>query len=108
MGLLALPNKVIDGVKVNSTTQEDEGVSFLVYFTGTSVQGPQNLLMVDVAKCGDGCTPKLTGVDVQTYGNDLSYVTEAAAAGATTTRACATASRATRVTSARSRPPLSE
>merc|ERR1712017_61642 len=87
MGLTQVQNITLEFQKtaesyeeVNATTQEDEGVSFLVYFTGTSVKGPQNLLMVDVAKCGDGCTPKLTGVDVQTYGNDLSYVTEAVAA----------------------------
>merc|ERR1711871_1082902 len=49
--LLALPNKVIDGVSVNATAwtttaslNADGGVSFLVYFTGTSVSGPQNLL----------------------------------------------------------------
>merc|ERR1719231_952945 len=59
-------------------------VSFLVYFTGTSVAGPQNLLMVDTAECLDGCTPQLTGVDVASFvGTDspgLSYVTEAVAA----------------------------
>merc|ERR1712196_184535 len=55
----------------------NETLTFLVYFTGTSVQGPQNLLIVDVAQCSDGCTPKLTGVDVNTYGSDLSYVNEA-------------------------------
>merc|ERR1719284_351028 len=85
--LLALPNKVIDGVSVNATAwtttaslNADGGVSFLVYFTGTSVSGPQNLLMVDTAKCGDGCTPKLTGVDVDSFQNALSSVTEETAA----------------------------
>merc|ERR1711907_552013 len=81
--LKSLPNGVIDDVKVNSTTPDvTQGfdVSFLVYFTGTSVQGPQNLLMVDTALCGDGCTPKLSGVDVKSFGDELSYVTEAIAA----------------------------
>merc|ERR1712185_795440 len=87
--LLGLPNYVIDGVSVNSTmTGGISGssvsnfldVSFLVYFTGTSVAGPQNLLMVDTAECLDGCTPQLTGVDVASYGSQLSYVTEAVAA----------------------------
>merc|ERR1711998_659497 len=68
--LLGLPNYVIDGVSVNSTmTGGISGssvsnfldVSFLVYFTGTSVAGPQNLLMDDTAP-------------------GLSYVTEAVAA----------------------------
>merc|ERR1711998_603680 len=82
--LLGLPNGVIDGVSVNATSLEDlEGhkvVSFLIYFTGTSVQGPQNLLVVDTAECGKACTPQLTGVDVKSYGDQLSYVTEAIAA----------------------------
>merc|ERR1719230_1159021 len=116
--LMSLPNGVVDGIKVNSTTpdvKQGYDVSFLVYFTGTSVSGPQNLLMVDTAKCGDGCTPKLEGVDVKSYGGDLSYVTEAVAADynnyecgrrgkCDTTRASATASRGTLDTSARCRP----
>jgi len=79
--LKALPNYVIDDVKVNSTTADVtsgfDAINFLVYFTGTSVAGPQNLLMVDTAECKDGCTPKLTGVDVKSFGSGLSYVTEA-------------------------------
>ena len=79
--LLGLPNGVIDGVQVNHTSIEDSSghrvISYLVYFTGTSVQGPQNLLMVDTAQCGAGCTPLLTGVDVKSFGSELSYVTEA-------------------------------
>merc|ERR1711998_795025 len=90
--LLGRPNYVIDGVSVNSTTPDvTQGydISFLVYFTGTSVMGPQNLLMVDTDQCGDGCTPKLTGIDVKSWGgdydenvyfSDLSFVSEATAA----------------------------
>merc|ERR1711998_319754 len=97
--LLALPNNVVDGVYVDSTgptldageyqdggnqgyTANDEITTgmfdnaFLVYFTGASVQGPQNLLMVDVAECADGCTPQLLGLDVKSYGPALSAVTE--------------------------------
>ena len=82
--LLALPNKVIDGVNVNvtddtksATANADGGVTFMVSFTGSSVQGPQHLLMVDTAECRDGCTPQLTGVDVDSYQDKLSSVTQA-------------------------------
>jgi hypothetical protein len=90
--LLALPNYVIDGVSVNSTTPNGAfqpnaagfDISFLVYFTGTSVAGPQNLLMVDTAECLDGCTPKITGVDVDSGSTSgttrASFVTEQVAA----------------------------
>ncbi len=69
--LLALPNGVIDGVSVNMTvgagarSDLSSGTFyFSVYFSGTSVQGPQNKLIIEMASCGDGCTPKLGGVDV--------------------------------------------
>merc|ERR1712196_339210 len=82
-----------------------ETVSISVAFIGASVQGPQNLLEVEWAQCMDGCTPKITGIDLESYGPALSSVIEAtAAASATTTRASASASRATPASSARSRP----
>jgi hypothetical protein len=69
--LLALPNGVVDGVSVNMTvgagarSDLSSGTFvFSVYFSGTSVQGPQNKLIIEMASCGDGCTPKLGGVDV--------------------------------------------
>merc|ERR1712199_81068 len=35
-------------------------------FTGPSVQGPQHLLTVEDYQCGAGCTPKLTGMPLET------------------------------------------
>merc|ERR1711998_127357 len=65
--LLALPNGVVDGVSVNMSHVGAGAYSdlasgtfvFQVYFSGTSVQGPQNKLIIEMASCGDGCTPKL-------------------------------------------------
>merc|ERR1711975_106765 len=65
--LEALPNYVIDDVSIS------------IAFIGASVQGPQNLLMVESAKCGDGCTPKLTGIDLQSYGALSSVIEQQAA-----------------------------
>merc|ERR1712185_361208 len=86
--LLGLPNYIIDGVSVNSTmTGGISGssvsnfldVSFLVYFTGTSVAGPQNLLMVDTAECVDVAS-FVDGTHTDDTTPGLSYVTEAVAA----------------------------
>ena len=83
--LLALPNGVVDGVSVNATYLASDTMGFYVFFSGTSVQGPQNMLVVETAQCGDGCTPQLEGVDIASYKSglgpeDLSSVTEYAKA----------------------------
>merc|ERR1711916_106022 len=41
-------------------------VSIKVRFTGPSVQGPQHLLVVEDYLCGDGCTPRLSGMPLET------------------------------------------
>ena len=90
LALLMLPNKVIDGVKVTSETRnvgvdqttptaDAEAVAafqfdMLVTFTGDNVQGPQNLLIVHDYECHDGCTPKLTGIPVETRTNTGHYI----------------------------------
>merc|ERR1711918_215736 len=58
-----------DGVNLETTT-------ITIAFIGSSVQGPQNMLMVESAKCGDGCTPKITGLSLESITDTKSSVTE--------------------------------
>ena len=41
-------------------------VTAKIRFTGPAVQGPQHLLVVEDYSCGKGCTPKLTGLPLET------------------------------------------
>lgn len=91
LALLNLPNRVIDGVTVQaekgltsakygpdnnytsagdadgfgSATVSRNMLTVTVTFTGEAVQGPQHLLAVEDYECSIGCTPKITGIDVQ-------------------------------------------
>lgn len=58
-----LPNGVIDEVQVTAKTNGNE-ILFNITFTGDLVQGPQYLLSVETSLCSDGCTPKLTGLNL--------------------------------------------
>ena len=76
LALLSLPNKVIDGVSVSVTKGStdyirsgtvggvNDYVTVAVTFTGASVQGPQHFLTVHDYECSSGCTPKLTGLNL--------------------------------------------
>lgn len=81
--LEALPNKVINGVTVTSTDNAGEftygrGIVMQITFTGSSVEGNQNLLEVVTNPCGAGCTPRLTGLtklaSVATANVTMSYI----------------------------------
>jgi len=69
--LESLPNRVIDDVKVHAAimrkgTQGTVNTLRLnITFSGEHVQGPQNLLTVRAYSCGDGCTPKLSGLTLE-------------------------------------------
>lgn len=67
--LESLPNRVIDDVKVNAAIMKiSSNVNTLrlnITFSGEHVQGPQNLLTVRAYSCGDGCTPKITGLTLE-------------------------------------------
>lgn len=61
-----LPNRVIDNVEVHGSWSNNGNTAFLnITFVGDNVQGPQNLITVKDIVCGDGCTPKLTGLELQ-------------------------------------------
>lgn len=61
-----LPNRVIDNVEVHGYWSDNGNTAFLnITFVGDNVQGPQNLITVKDIVCGDGCTPKLTGLELQ-------------------------------------------
>jgi len=83
LALLNLPNRVIDGITVaasttaSSTSYWANQVTVNITFTGNAVQGPQHLLSVEDYECAAGCTPKLTGLNLQTrYDHLSSNVTE--------------------------------
>jgi hypothetical protein len=65
LALLNLPNKVIDGITVAAALL-DENVQVNVTFTGDAVQGHQHHLIVEDYECSSGCTPKITGLNLQT------------------------------------------
>jgi len=71
LALLNLPNRVIDGVTVTTSTTPSSGTAtsttIEVTFTGNSVQGPQHPLIVEDYECAVGCTPKITGLSIATY-----------------------------------------
>lgn len=80
--LEALPNRVIDSVNVNTESRvyvDDSTapvacsgvlcaagtvITIQIEFVGEHVQGRQNLLTVRNYECGDGCTPKLSGLEI--------------------------------------------
>jgi hypothetical protein len=78
--LEALPNKVINGVTVTSKQTVNgildgprgNGIVMEITFTGTSVEGNQNLLEVITNPCSKaGCTPMISGLTNLVSVNDL-------------------------------------
>lgn len=73
LALLHLPNQVIDNCQVfaevlssPSSGYPDPRVEVTVTFSGDAVQGPQNFLVVEDYECSSGCTPRITGLGLET------------------------------------------
>jgi hypothetical protein len=50
----------------------DHETTIVVEFVGCAQQGDQNFLTIHTKFCGDGCTPKLSGLDLEYYNNVVS------------------------------------
>jgi len=72
--LEGLPNGVIDAVQVHAASLTGHEVYLNISFTGDYVQGPQYLLGVEADLCGDGCTPKLTGMDLMGLSQSVTQI----------------------------------
>ena len=75
--LLRLPNRVIDAIEVHGSRYSDREFHVNVTFIGECVQGAQNLLLIETHKCGDGCTPKIDGLNLVVFAQNASHVTDA-------------------------------
>lgn len=67
LALLNLPNRVIDGITVAASSYSTfAALSVNITFTGEGVQGPQYPIIIEDYECGNGCTPKIDGLDLET------------------------------------------
>ena len=66
LSLLNLPNRVIDKLVVTGSRSTSSQVNIQITFTGDAVQGQQSLIKVENYECGNGCTPKIDGLNLQT------------------------------------------
>jgi len=72
IALVSLPNQVIDDCEV--TVRYSKPVTTIrITFTGAGVQGLQNLLQVKSFECSDGCSPKISGLALETTASITSH-----------------------------------
>ena len=72
-----LPNRVIDNVEVHAGVDATNHIHVNITFVGDNVQGPQNLLTVRSYLCGDGCSPKLIGLELELETQTITELTPA-------------------------------
>jgi hypothetical protein len=68
--LEGLPNRVIDKVEVHGARTSLQ-TTLNITFVGDNVQGPQHLITVRDILCGDGCSPKLSGLALHPGTNNV-------------------------------------
>lgn len=75
LALLRLPNQVVDDCKVFAKRiyEHVDAVEVYVTFNGQAVQGPQNWLVVEDYECSSGCTPRITGLGLETVDDIKSF-----------------------------------
>lgn len=63
--LVKLPNAVIDDIAVQAAVDSSTDAVFVdITFVGSYTEGNQHLLTVEDYSCGDGCTPRLDGLNM--------------------------------------------
>ena len=63
--LVKLPNGVIDDIAVQAAVDSSTDSVFVdITFVGSDTEGNQHLLTVEDYACGDGCTPRLDGLNM--------------------------------------------
>ena len=76
--LKKLPNGVVEDVSVTVSTDLGQAELIMqIELRGDSTQGPQHLITVEDYSCGAGCTPRLTGLNLQANTGNVTEVVPA-------------------------------
>lgn len=67
LALARLPKRAAEGVTVTAKILSNNQIEAVFEFKGCYNEGNQNHLAVLADVCGDGCTPKITGLDLQQF-----------------------------------------
>lgn len=67
LALARLPNRASEGVTVKAKILSNDQIEAVFEFKGCYNEGNQNFLAVLADWCGNGCTPKITGLELQNF-----------------------------------------